>query len=164
MVSQLKQVLRPVFQQMKLDGRDLEAASSYVMTLESGLSIEFKETPNDYLTVSCLIPVLAQRFDDPETLAILLQTNLLGLEHPPILTGAIVEQKKVILWARQPFQLLDSAAMNRLFQRFTEQAEKMGQWLALPLETLRAGQPSAEPAQKPTRLNSRASTSGHAPR
>jgi len=152
MASQLKQVLLPVFQLLRLDGRELDAVTSYVMTLESGLSVEFKESPNDFLTMSCLLPVSEERFADPETLAILLQTNLLGLEHPPILTGALVEQKKVILWARQPFQLLDSAAMGRLFERFTEQAQKMEQWLAVPL---RAPEPktAAAPADRPTRLS-----------
>ncbi|WP_296257744.1 MULTISPECIES: CesT family type III secretion system chaperone [unclassified Pseudomonas] len=153
MPSQLKHVLSPVLQRMKLDASSLDTASSYVMTLESGLSIELKEAPCDYLTLSCLIPVSAQRFDDAQTLAILLQTNLLGLEHPPILTAALVEQKKVILWARQPFQLLDSGAMNRLFQRFTEQAEKMGAWLALPLKASQQPRRSAAPVEKPTRLS-----------
>ncbi|NWB92675.1 CesT family type III secretion system chaperone [Pseudomonas agarici] len=149
MASQLKQVLSPVFHQVGVDERALELSDSYVMTLPSGLVLEWREAPNDFLTVSCLLPVSEQRFDDPQTLAILLQANLLGLEHPPILTGAIVEQKKVILWSRQPFLMLDHSAMLRLFERFTEQADKMGNWLALTLEELAAReQTPPRPAQK----------------
>ncbi|NWA04490.1 CesT family type III secretion system chaperone [Pseudomonas gingeri] len=149
MASQLKQVLSPVFHRMDIDEQALEVSDSYVMTLPSGLVLEWREAPNDFLTVSCLLPVSEQRFDDPQTLGILLQSNLLGLEHPPILTGAIVEQKKVILWTRQPFLMLDHNAMQRLFERFTEQADKLGNWLALTLEELKAReQASRQPAQK----------------
>ncbi|NVZ62694.1 CesT family type III secretion system chaperone [Pseudomonas gingeri] len=149
MASQLKQVLFPVFHQMGIDERELEVSDSYVMTLPSGLVLEWRESPHDFLTVSCLLPVSEQRFDDPDTLAILLQSNLLGLEHPPILTGAIVEQKKVILWTRQPFLMLDHSAMQRLFERFTEQADKLGNWLALSLEELKAReQASRQPMRK----------------
>ena len=132
MQSRLKQVLLPVFQAMNVDARRLEESDNYVMTLEGDLSVELSESPPDFLTVSCLLPISSQRFMDPETLGILLQTNVLGLEHPPILTGAIVEQKKIILWTRQPFLMLDSRAMQRLFERYIEQAQKMRSWLARP--------------------------------
>ncbi|WP_019411309.1 CesT family type III secretion system chaperone [Pseudomonas psychrophila] len=134
MPSRLKQILLPVFRAMNLDTRRLDDSTSYVMTLHDDLRVEFSESPSDFLTVSCLLPISAERFDDPYTLGILLQTNVLGLEHPPILTGAIVEQKKVILWARQPFVMLDSTALQRLFERYIEQAQKMRDWLASPLQ------------------------------
>ena len=134
MQSRLKQILLPVFRAMNLDTRRLDDSTSYVMTLDDDLSVELSESPPDFLTISCLLPISAGRFDDPYTLGILLQTNVLGLEHPPILTGAIVEQKKIILWARQPFVMLDSAALQRLFERYVEQAQKMRGWLASPLQ------------------------------
>ncbi|MBA1229454.1 hypothetical protein G7013_07310 [Pseudomonas viridiflava] len=134
MENRLKLLLMPVFKLLALPVDNLEASDSYVVTLEGGLAIELKQSPNDFLTVSCLIPISAERFKDLETLGILLQTNLLGLEHPPILTGAIVEQQKVILWTRQAFLLLDQAAIIHLFKRFAEQAQKMQGWLAVPLK------------------------------
>ena len=134
MQSRLKQILIPVFRAMNTDASRLDDSTSYVMTLHDDLRVEFSESPSDFLTISCLLPFNAERFDDPYTLGILLQTNVLGLEHPPILTGAIVEQKKIILWARQPFVMLDSVALQRLFERYVEQAQKMRAWLASPLK------------------------------
>jgi hypothetical protein len=128
------QVLLPVLQHAGINSNSLDPSNSYVISLKSGLTIEAKEAPSDFLTISCLLPISAERFTDPETLAILLQTNLLGLEHPPLLTGAIVEQQKIILWGREALVMLDRNATLRLFTRFTEQAERLMQWLALPLE------------------------------
>lgn len=134
MQSRLKQILQPVFQHLRVDASGLEDSANYVMTLDSGLNVELRESPPDFLTVSCLLPISEERFEDPQTLAILLQTNLLGLEHPPILTAAIVEQKKVVLWTRQPFLMLDSSAMKRLIERYIERVEKTTGWLARPQE------------------------------
>lgn len=134
MQSRLKHILQPVFQLMKIDASGLEASPDYVMTLDDGLKVELRESPPDYLTVSCLLPISTERFDDPQTLAILLQTNLLGLEHPPVLTGAIVEQKKIIVWTRQPFLMLDAHGIKRLFERYVEQVQKTAAWLARPQE------------------------------
>jgi len=142
MQSRLKQILQPVFQLMKIDASALEESPDYVMTLDDGLSVELRESPPDYLTVSCLLPISSARFDDPQTLAILLQTNLLGLEHPPVLTGAIVEQKKIIVWTRQPFLMLDAHGLKRLFERYVEQAQKTAAWLAIPQQ-----QPAASGAR-----------------
>ncbi|RMQ45578.1 CesT family type III secretion system chaperone, partial [Pseudomonas syringae group genomosp. 3] len=103
--------------------------------------------------LSCLVPIPAERFSDPETLGILLQTNLLGLEHPPILTGAIVEQQKIILWTRQAFLMLDQAAMLQLFNRFTEQAQRMTGWLALPLKESEGVKLPSQAPQAKTSLN-----------
>lgn len=143
MQSRLKQILQPVFQLMKIDASGLEESPDYVMTLEGGLKVELRESPPDFLTVSCLLPISAERFDDPQTLAILLQTNLLGLDHPPILTGAIVEQKKIIVWTRQPFLMLDAHGMKRLFERYVEQAQKTAGWLARPQEPTNPSGPRA---------------------
>ncbi|OBS39807.1 hypothetical protein [Pseudomonas syringae] len=153
MENRLKKLLMPVFQLLGVPLAKLETSDSYVVTLEGGLAIEMKESPNDFLTVSCLIPVSAERFKDPETLGILLQTNLLGLEHPPILTGAIVEQQKVIVWTRQAFLILDQAAMIRLFSRFTEHAQKTKGWLALPLKDIKGAEQPAQAPQTKTNLN-----------
>lgn len=148
MQSRLKQILQPVFQRLNVNAGGLEDSPSYVLTLDDGLSVELRESPADHLTVSCLVPISSQRFEDPETLAILLQTNLLGLEHPPILTGAIVEQKKIILWTRQPFLMLDSHTMQRLFERYIEQAQKMRGWLARP-HTPPGPNPDTQGARRP---------------
>ncbi|EPM63402.1 hypothetical protein A256_01495, partial [Pseudomonas syringae pv. actinidiae ICMP 19103] len=126
------------------------ACDSYVVTLKDGLAIELKESPSEFLTVSCLVPIPAERFSDPETLGILLQTNLLD---PPILTGAIVEQQTIILWTRQAFLMLDQAAMLQLFNRFTEQAQRMTGWLALPLTTVDGVKPTVQSSQDKTSLN-----------
>ncbi|KAA8712090.1 hypothetical protein [Pseudomonas cannabina] len=153
MESRLKKLLMPVFQLLAVPVDKLEASDSYVVTLKGGLAIEMKESPDDFLTVSCLIPISAERFQDPETLGILLQTNLLGLEHPPILTAAIVEQQKVIMWTRQAFLILDQAAMIRLFKRFTEQAQKTKGWLSLPLKDSKGAKQPAQASQAKTSLN-----------
>ncbi|KPY37370.1 MULTISPECIES: CesT family type III secretion system chaperone [Pseudomonas syringae group] len=153
MDNRLKQILSPVFKFLAVPLKSLEDSDSYVVTLKDGLTIELKESPNDFLTVSCLIPIPVERFNDSETLGILLQTNLLGLEHPPILTGAIVEQQKIILWTRQAFLMLDQAEMLQLFNRFTEQAQKMTGWLALPLKNLKGVDQPSQAAQVKTSLN-----------
>jgi hypothetical protein len=153
MDNRLTQILAPVFRHLAVPVKNLQASDSYVITLEGGLAIEMKESPDEFLTVSCLVPIPAERFQDPETLGILLQTNLLGLEHPPILTGAIVEQQKVILWTRQAFLMLDQPAMIQLFNRFTEQAQKMKGWLALPLKDLKGVEQAPQAPQVKTRLN-----------
>ena len=132
MQSRLKHILQPVFQMMNVEPAHLENSARYVLTLEGDLRVELSELPPDHLTVSCLLPIPHERFDDPQTPAILLQTNLLGLEHPPILTGAVVEQKKIILWTRQPFLMLDRHAVKRLVERYVEQAQKMRGWLNRP--------------------------------
>ena len=153
MDNRLKQILSPVFKLLSVPVKSLEACDSYVVTLKDGLAIELKESPDEFLTVSCLEPIPAERFNDRETLAILLQTNLLGLEHPPILTGAIVEQQKIILWTRQAFLMLDQAAMLQLFNRFTEQAQRMTGWLALPLKESEDVKLPSQAPQAKTSLN-----------
>ncbi|WP_024679140.1 CesT family type III secretion system chaperone [Pseudomonas syringae] len=153
MDNRLKQILSPVFKLLSVPVKSLEACDSYVVTLKDGLMIELKESPDEFLTVSCLVPIPAERFSDPETLGILLQTNLLGLEHPPILTGAIVEQQKIILWTRQAFLMLDQAAMLQLFNRFTEQAQRMTGWLALPLKESEDVKLPSQAPQAKTSLN-----------
>ncbi|WP_032672536.1 hypothetical protein [Pseudomonas syringae] len=150
MDNRLKQILSPVFKLLSVPVKSLEACDSYVVTLKDGLAIELKESPSEFLTVSCLVPISAERFSDPETLGILLQTNLLD---PPILTGAIVEQQTIILWTRQAFLMLDQAAMLQLFNRFTEQAQRMTGWLALPLTTVDGVKPTVQSSQDKTSLN-----------
>ncbi|QKJ88771.1 hypothetical protein PMPD1_3860 [Paramixta manurensis] len=115
------------------EGELPETSEGYVLSLSETLSVEIEESPADHMTVSCLLNAPEERFYDWGTLAVLLQTNLLGLEHPPILVGALIEEQQILMWSRQPFILLDRPALKRLFERFATQAEKLEQWLAQPL-------------------------------
>ncbi|WP_034950619.1 CesT family type III secretion system chaperone [Erwinia oleae] len=130
----LKNLLMPLLQASGAAAPVLENSDSYTLSLSQSLVLELSETPQEYLTVSCLLDIPEERYDEWETLAILLQSNLLGLEHPPIITGLLIEQKKVILWTRQPFVVMDSSAMKVLVERFAQQAEHVQAWLHEPVE------------------------------
>lgn len=130
--SRMKTLLSPLWRQMRIDPQLLEESSSYVMEVANGITLQFEESPKDFLTLSCLIPMRAEDFTDPVTLNTLLQCNLLGLAHPPVLTATLPEQQQVLLWSRQPFSLMEPHQLMALFERFASQAEKLQQFLALP--------------------------------
>lgn len=132
--ARLKILLSPLWRQMRIDSQQLEASQSYVVEIAGGLKLQLEESPKDFLTLSCPIGMRAEDFSDPTTLNTLLQCNLLGLAHPPILTATLPEQQCVLLWARQPFSLLEAHQLNELFERFTGQAERMQHFLSLPAQ------------------------------
>lgn len=125
----LKKLLLPLLQAQGKAAPVLEDSDSYTLSLSQDLVLELSETPQEFLTLSCLLDIPEERYDEWETLAILLQSNLLGLEHPPIITGLLIELKKVILWTRQPFVVLDTQSMKVLVERFAQQAEHVQAWL-----------------------------------
>ncbi|MBP2170233.1 hypothetical protein J2125_003425 [Erwinia toletana] len=125
----LKNLLIPLLQAAGEAAPVLDDSDSYTLSLSQDLMLELSETPQEFLTVSCLLDIPPERYDEWETLAILLQSNLLGLEHPPIITGLLIEQKKVILWTRQPFVVMDTQSMKVLVERFAQQAEHVQAWL-----------------------------------
>lgn len=129
----LKTLLQPLLATLKIDGCKLEDARSYVFKVTSRLSLQLEENPERYLTISCAIKMPDVRKEDLYTAWMLLQTNLLGLEHPPILTAALAEEKTLIVWARHNFNELDASVLNQLFERFIERAEQIDDWLNSPL-------------------------------
>ncbi|MCU5774053.1 CesT family type III secretion system chaperone [Erwiniaceae bacterium BAC15a-03b] len=131
----LKNLLMPLLQAPGEAAPALEDSDSYTLSLSQDLLLELSETPQEFLTVSCLLDIPQERYDEWETLAILLQSNLLGMEHPPIITGLLIEQKKVILWTRQPFVVMDTQSMKVLVERFARQAEHVQAWLLESVET-----------------------------
>lgn len=141
----LKNLLLPLLQSADSAAPQLEDSDSYTLSLSDTLTLELSETPQEYLTISCLVDIPQERFDNWDTLAVLLQSNLLGLEHPPIITGLLIEQEKVILWTRQPFVVMDNPSMKLLVERFAIQAERIQNWLALSLEEIeeQAGETTA---------------------
>ncbi|WP_158782854.1 CesT family type III secretion system chaperone [Pantoea sp. BAV 3049] len=128
----LKNLLMPLLQAPGQTAPELDVSDSYTLSLSQDLILELSETPQEFLTLSCLIDIPEARYDEWETLAILLQSNLLGLEHPPVITGLLIEQKKVILWTRQPFVVMDTQSMKALVERFARQAEYVQAWLLEP--------------------------------
>lgn len=130
----LKMVLSPLLRQLRIDSQQLDVSSSYVMDIGDGLTLQLEESPQDHLTLSCLLPMQEADFSSPATLNTLLQCNLLGLAHPPILTATLPEQQRVLLWARQPFSALEAHQLTELFERFAGQAGKLQQFLLLPAE------------------------------
>lgn len=131
--SRLKKLLSPLLRQMRIDEAQLDDSFNYAFEVGDSLTVQLEENPDNYLTVSCLLPMRPDDFDDPQRLALLLQCNVLGLEHPPILTGTLIEQQKLILWTRLMFSELEAPQLIRLFERFVEQATLMAQWLQQPL-------------------------------
>jgi len=138
--SHLKGLLQPLLAALEIKASELETANSYVFQLARGLTLQIEENPERYLTLSCALPVAEERKNDIATAWLLLQTNLLGLEHPPILTAALAEEKMLILWARQPFSELDAIPLQRLFDRFIAQAESLAAWLKKPVEEIKKEQ------------------------
>ena len=131
----LKNILSPLWRQMRIDPQLLEESSSYVMEMADGVTIQFEESPADFLTLSSLIPMRAEDFTDAATLNTLLQCNLLGLAHPPVLTATLPEQQRVVVWARQSFSLLDTHEVTALFERFVGQVGTLQHFLARPSTT-----------------------------
>lgn len=129
----LKKLLSPLLRQMRIDETQLEDAFSYAFEAGETLTVQLEENPDSFLTVSCLLPMTAEDFASPQRLALLLQCNVLGLEHPPVLTGTLIEQQKLILWTRLAFSDLEAPQLIRLFERFLEQATLMEQWLQQPM-------------------------------
>jgi hypothetical protein len=116
---------------LRIDEAQLEESGSYVMEAQ-GIALLWEESPRDYLTLSCQLPMRESDFADPATLNMLLQCNLLGLAHPPVLTATLPEQQSVLLWTREPFILLEPHQLLALFERFIAQAESMQRFLTLP--------------------------------
>ncbi|MEI2266945.1 CesT family type III secretion system chaperone [Erwinia sp. CGal63] len=129
--KRLKTLLGPLLRQLRIDGSQLEESESYVMEAQ-GITLQWEESPRDYLTLSCLLPMRESDFSDPATLNVLLQCNALGLAHPPVLTATLPEQRQVLLWSREAFVLLEPHQLLTLFERFTQQAEKVQRFLQLP--------------------------------
>lgn len=129
--SRLRTLLGPLLKQLRIDDAELEESESYVMETQ-GFTLQWEESPRDYLTLSCLLPMRAEDFNDPATLNVLLQCNLLGLAHPPVLTATLPEQQQVLLWTREPFVTLEPHLLLTLFERFAAQAEKVQRFLQLP--------------------------------
>lgn len=130
--SQLKNLLTPLLRQLRVDVQQLNDSTGYVVETGDGLTLHFEEAPTDFLTLSCLLPMREADFNDPETLNMLLQCNLLGLAHPPVLTATLPEAESVLLWTRLPFSMMEPHQLLALFERFQGQAEKMKSYLALP--------------------------------
>lgn len=132
--SQLKTVLTPLLRHLRVDVQKLTDSDGYV--IETGnITLQFEESPADCLTLSCLLPMQEADFNDPVTLNMLLQCNLLGLAHPPVLTATLPEDESVLLWTRLPYSMMEPHQLLALFERFQTQAEKMKAYLALPSET-----------------------------
>lgn len=129
--TQLKTLLGPLLKQLRIDGARLEESESYVMEAQ-GIQLQWEESPRGHLTLSCLLPMRGEDFNDPATLNVLLQCNLLGLAHPPVLTATLPDQQKVLLWTREAFVMLEPHRLLTLFERFVEQAEKVQHFLQLP--------------------------------
>jgi len=128
--NRLIKLLAPLLRQWRIDVGQLEASESYIMTLE-GITLQWEESPFDHLTLSCLLPMRESDFASAATLNTLLQCNLLGLAHPPVITATLPEQRQVLLWTRQPFAELEPHQLTTLFERFTAQAERMRDFLQL---------------------------------
>ena len=129
--NRLKTVLGPLLRQLRIDESQLEQSESYVMETQE-ITLQWEESPRDYLTVSCLLPMRESDFKDAATLNVLLQCNLLGLAHTPVLTATLPEQQSVLLWSRAPFMQLEAHQLLALFERFLAQAEKTKRFLQLP--------------------------------
>ncbi|MDN8923953.1 hypothetical protein Q0P01_14260, partial [Staphylococcus aureus] len=85
---------------------ELESAEGYSVELAGGLTLEISESPVGHLLLSCMLPVRPIRLSDTETLSVLLQANLLGMDYPPVLTGLLPEQQQVVQWSSLPFHQL----------------------------------------------------------
>lgn len=133
--SQLKTVLMPLLRHLRVDVQQLNDSGGYVIETGNGITLQFEESPTDCLTLSCLLPMREADFSDPVTLNTLLQCNLLGLAHPPVLTATLPEDESVLLWTRLPYSMMEPHQLLALFERFQTQAEKMKAYLALPSET-----------------------------
>ncbi|MFB5746412.1 CesT family type III secretion system chaperone [Cedecea sp. S5-13] len=127
--SKLAQILQPLLADDLGQKAELENAEGYSVELAEGLTLEISESPVGHLLLSCILPVRPTRLSDTETLSVLLQANLLGMDYPPVLTGLLPEQQQVVQWSSLPFHQLEPEVLKRLFNRFALQAEKLAAWL-----------------------------------
>lgn len=127
--SKLAQILQPLLTDDLGQKTELENAEGYSIELAEGLTLEISESPVGHLLLSCILPVRPTRLSDTETLSVLLQANLLGMDYPPVLTGLLPEQQQVVQWSSLPFHQLEPEVLKRLFNRFALQAEKLAAWL-----------------------------------
>ena len=127
--SKLAQILQPLLTDDLGQKAELENAEGYSIELAEGLTLEISESPVGHLLLSCILPVRPTRLSDTETLSVLLQANLLGMDYPPVLTGLLPEQQQVVQWSSLPFHQLEPEVLKRLFNRFALQAEKLAAWL-----------------------------------
>ena len=127
--SHLAQVLQPLLADESGQRAELENAEGYSVELSTGVTLEISESPPGHILLSCVLPARPTRLSDPETLSVLLQANLLGMDYPPVLTGLLTEQQQVVQWSSLPFHQLEPEVLKRLFNRFALQAEKLAAWL-----------------------------------
>lgn len=127
--SKLAHILQPLLTDDLGQKAELENAEGYSIELAEGLTLEISESPVGHLLLSCILPVRPTRLSDTETLSVLLQANLLGMDYPPVLTGLLPEQQQVVQWSSLPFHQLEPEVLKRLFNRFALQAEKLAAWL-----------------------------------
>jgi len=128
--SKLAQVLQPLLNDEHGQKADLDSSEGYSVELSEGVTLEISESPVGHLLLSCILPVQPIRLSETETLSMLLQANLLGMDYPPVLTGLLPDQQQVIQWSSLPFHQLEPEVLKRLFNRFALQAEKLAAWLA----------------------------------
>ncbi|NIF32613.1 type III secretion chaperone CesT [Enterobacter sp. Cy-643] len=128
--SKLAQVLQPLLTDELGQRVELENAEGYSVELGEGVTLEISESPAGHLLLSCMLPVQPTRLSDTDTLTVLLQANLLGMDYPAVLTGLLPDQQQVVQWSSLPFHQLEPEVLKRLFNRFAQQAEKLAAWLA----------------------------------
>ncbi|WP_312744530.1 CesT family type III secretion system chaperone [Cedecea neteri] len=127
--SKLAQILQPLLTDELGQRVELENAEGYSVELGEGVTLEISESPVGQLLLSCMLPVQPARLSDTDTLTVLLQANLLGMDYPPVLTGLLPDQQQVVQWSSLPFHQLEPEVLKRLFNRFAQQAEKLAAWL-----------------------------------
>ncbi|AJZ90408.1 CesT family type III secretion system chaperone [Cedecea neteri] len=127
--SKLAQILQPLLTDELGQRAELESAEGYSVELGEGVTLEISESPVGHLLLSCVLPTQPTRLSDTDTLRVLLQANLLGMDYPPVLTGLLPDRQQVVQWSSLPFHQLEPEVLQRLFNRFALQAEKLAAWL-----------------------------------
>lgn len=98
------------------------------VTLPDNIVLQIQNDPYDFVTLTCLINVENRDLTASELWDIL-QTNLLRMEHPPIITSGLSDDKGIVIWARDHLLQMNAVKLYDLIIRLHNHAKGIDEWL-----------------------------------
>ncbi|QMV54219.1 hypothetical protein [Ewingella americana] len=98
------------------------------VTLSEKIVMQIENDPFDFVTLTCAIDVESRDLS-AAALWDILQTNLLRMEHPPIITSGLSDDKGIVIWSRELLSQTTAVKLYDLIVRLHNHAQGVDDWL-----------------------------------
>lgn len=121
------------------------------VTLSEKIVMLIENDPDDFVTLTCVINVESRDLS-ASTLWDILQTNLLRMEHPPIITSGLSDDKGIVIWSRELLSQTTAVKLYDLIVRLHNHAQAVDDWLRKELSQKKGDLPYAKPRNMLTKV------------